>query len=253
MTYQDYSSVYDFLYQDKDYAAETDFLEAIFERYAQAPPKTILDMGCGSGGHLVQLAKRGYEVTGVDRSSEMLTLAKSKTHASGQYVKLHHQDIRHLDLEIHFEAVIAMFAVMAYQISNSDLVLAFEAARRHLQPGGLFVFDCWFGPAVLVQKPVDRYKIVDEAETRLIRFAVPTLDLLNQTVRVDYNVIRLEGDRVLEEISESHLMRFLFPQEIIHLLALSGFEASSMCPFMKLEGDPTDQDWNITVVAKACE
>ena len=252
MTFQEYSSVYDSLYHDKDYAAETDFIEAIFGRHAQVSPKTILDLGCGSGGHILELVRRGYDVTGVDCSTEMLSLAKRKSQSLGLSVDLHNEDIRLLDLEIHFDAVISMFAVMSYQISNSDLELAFKAARRHLQSGGLFIFDCWFGPAVLVQRPGDRYKVVQEGDVRLIRFAASTLDLLKQTVRVDYKVLRLSNGRVLDEINESHLMRFLFPQEIIHILELSGFEAASMCPFMNLEGIPTDQDWNITVVAKAC-
>jgi len=50
-----YASSYDGLYRDKDYEAECDFLEQIFARYARAPIRTILDLGCGTGGHALAL------------------------------------------------------------------------------------------------------------------------------------------------------------------------------------------------------
>ena len=67
----DYASAYDALYHDKDYERECDFLEAIFRKYSKKV-KTILDLGCGTAGHALILARRGYEVVGVDRSVTML-------------------------------------------------------------------------------------------------------------------------------------------------------------------------------------
>ncbi len=253
VTFESYSSVYDLLYQDKDYQAEAGFLEKIFDRYAASPPHTILDLGCGSGGHAFELIRRGYQVTGVDRSKQMLALANKKALQIGVSVEFLLADIRSLELERTFDAVTAMFAVMSYQTSNKDLVMALQAARRHLRPGGLFVFDCWFGPAVLAQRPIARHKVVEDGDLRVIRFASPVLDLLSQTVRVDYKVIRIKGGRLLDEIEESHLMRFLFPQEFGYLLEKAGFQLTCLCPFMNLEGIPTEQDWNVTVIATACD
>ncbi len=250
--FEGYSVVYDVLYREKDYQAETAFLKTIFDKYAKSPPQTILDLGCGSGGHALEMARRGYQVTGVDQSYGMLDLAKRKALRAGLSTELCNADIRLLDLGRTFDVVIAMFAVMSYQASNEDLDLALQAARRHLGPGGLFVFDCWFGPAVLAQRPTDRYKVVEDGDIRVIRFATPTLDLLPQTVRVDYKTFRLRAGHVLDEVNESHLMRFLFPQEIGHLLDKAGFQLTRLCPFMDLEGTPSEQDWNITVIATAC-
>jgi len=137
------------LYKDKDYEAECDFLEQIFSRCAKYPIRTILDLGCGTGGHALPLARRGYEVTGVDLSEHMLERARQKAAEAGLAISFHQGDIRILDLGCTFDVVVAMFAVISYQTSNEDLAAAFRSARRHLKPGGLFVFDCWFGPAVL--------------------------------------------------------------------------------------------------------
>ena len=76
LPFEDYSAVYDALYRDKDYQAETDFLGEVFNKYAKSHPQTILDLGCGSGAHAFGLTRRGYRVTGVDRSERMLELAR---------------------------------------------------------------------------------------------------------------------------------------------------------------------------------
>jgi len=251
-----YASAYDALYQNKDYEAECDFLERIFARYAQAPIRTILDLGCGTGGHALPLAEKGCTVTGVDRSETMLAKARCETKDMAQDAEscnFVQGDIRTLDLGCTFDAVIAMFAVISYQTTNEDLVATFRTARRHLKLGGLFVFDGWFGPAVLTQRPTDRYKIVEADGERIIRFASAVLDVLGHTVQVNYKIIRLRNAQVVNEVDESHLMRFLFPQEIAYYLAEGGFKLLKLCPFMELNRQPTEQDWNVMVVAEGCK
>ena len=250
-----YANAYDALYQDKDYEAECDFLERIFACYAQFPQfphHTILDLGCGTGGHALPLAARGYTVTGVDRSESMLAEARRKAIAQRAICYSFTQaDIRGLDLGDTFDIVIAMFAVVSYQTTDKDLMAAFQTARRHLEPGGLFVFDCWYGPAVLAQKPTDRFKTVEQGTESITRCTKPTLDISRHTVRVDYKVVCLEDDCILDETAESHLMRFLFPKEIEHYLSETGFKLLKLCPFMELNREATDHDWNIAVVSRA--
>jgi SAM-dependent methyltransferase len=211
-----YAQFYDALYQDKNYSAECDFLEQIFVRYASTPVRSILDLGCGTGGHALPLARRGYAVTGVDRSETMLAEARRKAQTLDldfglRLLDFLAGDIRTLDLGRVFDAVIAMFAVISYQTSNEDLQAALRTARRHLQPGGLFVFDAWFGPAVLTDRPADRYKVIEANGEQVIRFAHPELDVLSHMVRVHYKALRLRGKRVVAKADEIHSMRFLFP------------------------------------------
>src|SRR5438552_12483490 len=73
-----YANAYDLLYHDKDYDAECDLVEAIVARYGVGPTRKVLDLGCGTGTHAVRLAKHGYDVVGVDRSSGMVRIAKEK-------------------------------------------------------------------------------------------------------------------------------------------------------------------------------
>ena len=78
-----YASTYDVLYKEKNYEAECDFLEELFRRYSGKDIKRLLDMGCGTGGHAIPLARRGYKVSGIDRSPEMVAIAKQKAGAQG--------------------------------------------------------------------------------------------------------------------------------------------------------------------------
>ena len=248
-----YAQVYDALYQDKDYAAECDFLEQVFARYAGAPIRRILDFGCGTGGHDLLLARRGYTVTGVDRSEEMLAAARAKA-ASAEYANrltFQRGDIRDLDLGETFDAVLSLFAVLSYQITNADLVAALRAARRHLEPGRLFLFDVWFGPGVLTERPADRYKIVVANGERVIRFVHPELDVIRHTVDVHYKILRLQGECVVDEVDEVHPMRFLFPQELAHYLDEAGFQIKTLCPLLRLDDALSERDWNMAVVAEA--
>ena len=248
--FNNYAQYYDILYQEKDYEGECDFLKQIFEVFSDNPILSILDLGCGTGGHALPLARRGYDVTGVDCSEQMIAIAKTKATQANLSVEFQQGDIRNLELEQTFDAVISMFAVMSYQTTNDDLTTAFRTARHHLEPGGVFVFDAWFGPAVLTQRPSDRYKTIEVDGERIIRFASPVLDILQHTVQVNYKILRLRDDRVVDEVDESHLMRFLFPQEIAYYLAEAGFKLLKLCPFMELNRRPTEQDWNVTVVAE---
>lgn len=248
-----YAGFYDALYRDKDYAAEVDFLERTLERFGSGTVKSILDLGCGTGGHALPLAARGYEVAGVDRSAEMVSRARRKAGCAGLAVDFNVGDVRDVDLGRTFDAVICMFAVICYQCSNDDLLAAMRTARRHLARGGLFVFDGWFGPAVLVQRPEQRTQIVElEDGERIERYADPQLDVASHTVEVRYGLARKSATGViLEESHETHRVRFLFPQEIARFLDQAGFELAAIGPFMDFDSPLTDSDWNVSVAARA--
>lgn len=251
MVFERYAACYDALYAEKDYAAECDFVEALLCAHAAGRVRSLLDLGCGTGGHAIPLARRGYQVTGVDRSDGMLEAARAKAAAAGVTVDFRGGDLRALDLGRTFDAVLAMFAVVGYQTSNDDLLAAFRAVRRHLAPKGLFVFDAWFGPAVLAQRPTDRVKTVTQGTGRTIRIARPSLDPSANTVRVDYTVLRLDGPRLLDEANESHLLRYLFTPEVDLLCRTTGFERVHACAFGEPARAPSEKDWNVSWIARA--
>jgi SAM-dependent methyltransferase len=248
---REYASAYDYLYQDKDYQKECDFLEEVFKKYS-GKVKTILDMGCGTGGHAIILAKNGYEIYGIDRSQEMLDIAIRKAERKNLSIEVIQGDITNIKLKRKFDAVISMFAVMSYQTTNSSLARVCKAAREHLIPKGLFIFDCWNGSAVLTEKPDVRIKEVKSGnKEKIIRFTEPVLDAVTHTVETRFKVLKIQNGHLISEINESHLMRFLFPMEIKYFLEVAGFKKIRFCPFLEIEKPLTEHNWNMTVIAEA--
>ena len=248
--FKKYADFYDSLYEDKNYQEECNFVKHIFERYSENKVNSILDIGCGTGSHALLFADMGYAVTGVDLSEDMLKIARKKAADHKKSIEFVQQDIRHLKLPQKFDAAVAMFAVMGYQATNQNFEDALTSVHRHLNTRGLFIFDAWFGPAVLTQKPTDRVKIIEQKDKKIIRYAHPVLDIINHTVEVNYAVFEIAGNKVLTETKESHLMRFFFYQELKYFLGKNGFEVLKICPFMDLDGKVDESCWNITIICK---
>src|SRR5438105_1954656 len=114
-----FSCYYDLLYADKNYRAEVDLIESVWAKYG-AEPATILDAGCGSGGHALELASRGYCVTGVDRSTALLEIARAKAAARGANAAFVEGDLRTFELRSRFDACVCMFAALSFQLTNED-------------------------------------------------------------------------------------------------------------------------------------
>jgi SAM-dependent methyltransferase len=249
-----YASAYDALYSDKNYEAEVDFVEEALRRFAkEQPAKRILDMGCGTGGHSIPLAKRGKVVVGIDRSAAMLDLARHKATEQGvaQQIRFEKADIQSFELNQSFDAAICMFAVLGYQTSNAQLFSTLECTRRHLAPGSLFLCDFWYGPAVLNVQPSDRVKVMSIGEERILRTAQPKLDLEKNVVSVHYHLLRLRASQVLAEMDEVHQMRYFFKPELEFFLGQAGFKLIHFCEFGDFARPAAESTWNVCAVAGA--
>lgn len=248
---ESYANLYDTFYEDKDYEGECDFVEAIFRKHLPNNPRSILDVGCGTGGHTIPLARRGYEVTGVDRSGEMLSIAKEKAKRAGTPILFYRQDIREIDTCRKYDAAICMFAVFDYLLTPDDVRKALVSVREQLYPSSLFTFDFWNGLAVLKIRPENRMKTIKYGEQgEIIRFVTPKLDPIHQTCENTYRCLIKIGDRVLKDFGEVHTMRFFYPDEITHYLEENGFKLLDLFPFMEIGKEFDENTWNLTAVAK---
>ena len=233
--FRKYSAVYDLLYRDKDYAAESDYVGRKL-RAAAPDARSILELGCGTGKHGRLLAEAGFDVHGIERSPDMVALAQSTRGQAGAAAggfACEVGDVRSLTLDRSFDAVIALFHVVSYQANDDDLLATFRTAARHLRRGGLFLFDVWHGPAVLAQRPQPRVKEVSDADLEVVRTARPKLDTARRTVTVSYDIAcrdRHSGEVV--RFSEDHVMRYLFPDEIDGLAARCGLHVIASEEFM---------------------
>ena len=247
----DYSRAYDTLYSEKDYEGEADLVRRLLREYGDSDVKTILDLGCGTGNHLFPLLERGFDVTGVDRSGDMLTILEEKAAAAGVSPRIHRSSIAALDLGERFDAALLMFAVLGYHRSNDEVVQALDSARRHLEDGALLVFDVWYGPAVLVEGPGDRVRVIDRGMETTLRVSTSELRTRDHLVRVGMEVWEMRDDRVTNHIQEDHWMRYFFPKELELLLDVTGFSLLRLGAFPDIGRDPDETTWNVLAVARA--
>ncbi|MFA5554641.1 MAG: methyltransferase domain-containing protein [Phycisphaerae bacterium] len=245
-----YAEYYDALYADKNYKQECDFIEKALRKYSKIKVKSILELGCGTGGHAIPLSLRKYEMTGIDASKVMLNAAKDKIISSGMKLNLKRGDIRNFKFTRKFDSIICMFAVLNYVTSNNDLEKTLKNVKRHLKKGGLFICDIWNGLAVMRILPSIRTKTVKKGMTKIIRTAEPELDAANHLCHNHFTMVILEKDKVVEEIKETHSVRYLFPQEITYYLEKAGFEVLEICEFPKLGCRVDENIWNISVIAR---
>lgn len=216
--FDSYARYYDLLYRDKDYAAEARHVHDLIQRHVSGA-HSILELGCGTAAHAIQLAAMGYAIHGVDRSHEMLTAATNGIQKAGPEtalrIRLTEGDIRKVQLKDRFDAVIALFHVISYLPTNDDLKAAFKTAKTHLRPSGVFLFDCWYGPAVLSNPPVVRVKRMEDDATSVVRIAEPIMHPNENLVDVNYQVfIKDKSHGQIEVLQETHRMRYFFRPEI---------------------------------------
>lgn len=248
-----YARYYDLLYRDKDYGGEVEFVDQLIHTYAPGA-RHLLELGCGTGGHGVLFAERGYEVTGIDLSEEMLAVAAQRASLLPttivERLHFHQGDIRDIKAEGSFDVVLALFHVMSYLPDNDDLHRVFAGVKASLAPNGVFIFDCWYGPAVLTDRPVVRVKRLSDAETAVTRIATPTLYPNANGVDVHYQLfIRNLVNDAVEEVSELHRIRYLFGPELNLFAEQAGLRVEA-CGVWMSGGDPDCSTWYVYFVVR---
>jgi len=239
--FNEYARYYDLLYRDKDYRAEVEYVHGLIQKHAPGA-RSILNLGCGSGRHDRCLAELGYTVTGVDLSEEMLSAAKGAA-VGNDSLRYMSGDVRTVRLAETYDVVVSLFHVMSYQITNTDLKQAFATARAHLKPGGLFLFDCWYGPGVLSDRPTVRVKKLEDEAVSVIRYAEPVLHPNENVVDVNYRVeITNKQSGKTNGIRETHRMRYLFLPEIMEYLEGAGLQHSFSVRWLD-DTAPDDMTW----------
>ena len=132
---------YDELMSNVPYGMWVDYLEQLLEVH-HGRGKRVLDLATGTGSVALLLAERGYEVTGVDLSAEMLAQAGRKAAERGLDITWLHQDVTQLDLPAgQWDWACCLYDSLNYVIGEGGLERAFLGTSRALRMGGLFIFD----------------------------------------------------------------------------------------------------------------
>lgn len=247
----DYSAFYDLLYGGKDSEREAEYVATLIRQHAPGA-RSVLDLGAGTGRHGRRMAARGYEVVGVERSPQMLAIARSGSGAaaSGEFSCVE-GDACTVSLNRSFDAVCSLFHVVSYQTRDSEARALFSNVKRHLAAGGCFVFDVWHAEAVLAQRPELRVARRESDAIRLVRIAEPRMDEEARVVEVVYTMfVEDKASGAIKRIDESHRMRYFARDEIARLAEEAGLRVVRSEEWLS-GAQPSAKTWGVCYVATA--
>ena len=141
MIYDLLAPFYDAINAEIDYEKWADFIEKILNKECKSRPELVLDLGCGTGKMTLELARRGYDMTGIDYSPEMLDIARSLAEEEGHDILWLCQDMREFELYGTVDAVVCCLDCINHLENEDDLDSCFKLVHNYLIPDGIFIFD----------------------------------------------------------------------------------------------------------------
>ena len=137
------STIYDNINAHIDYRAWADFFEKCFDKFLPERPELVLDLACGTGSMTLELASRGYDMIGIDGSSDMLNVALDRKYDMElpRDVLFLLQDMREFELYGTVGAITCCLDSLNYLTADGELKKCFALAHNYLDPNGLFLFD----------------------------------------------------------------------------------------------------------------
>ena len=222
-----YAAYYDLLYRDKAYGEEAGYVLGLLADHG-VRAGSLLELGCGTGRHAEHFANSGFEIHGIDLSPAMVEQAARRFETAASRHRFEVGDIRTVRLQREFDAVVSMFHVFSYQSTNDDLDRAFQTAALHLRQGGVFVFDFWYGPGVLTDRPAVRVREMSDDRIDLVRIAEPRFLPNENCVDVHYRVLLTDRSTGhAHRFEETHRMRYLFLPEIVQMAGVHRLEIAA--------------------------
>jgi ubiquinone/menaquinone biosynthesis C-methylase UbiE len=136
LQYKDLAEYYDIVTKSKDYHREAGILKRIISKYAISRGKTLLDVGCGTGKHLMYLAS-DFDCTGIDLHEEMLRVAR-KNVPKATFVRADMTDFR---LRSKFDVILCMFSAIGLVRTYPNLEKTIKNFSNHLRNGGIIIIE----------------------------------------------------------------------------------------------------------------
>ncbi|EMR07237.1 Cypemycin methyltransferase [Bhargavaea cecembensis DSE10] len=198
------------------YDADTRFILG----HLPPPGSAVIDLACGTGRISIPVADAGYEVTGVDLHEGMLERAREKAAEQGLPIRFLRQDCRELDLPVSAPLIVMAGNSFQHFLTNEDQDRMLESVRRHLEPGGRFIFDTR-NPVLAELAIPDRYEETSETDERRIREVhTETYDPTTQTLHCMTEKFTEDGTPLGQDAIS---LRYTYPLELERLLQQHGF------------------------------
>jgi len=244
--FENYGEKYDKEVFTQGTLGECDFIE---KEIKSDKTLTILDVGCGTGRHSIELAKRGYTITGIDFSDSQLKRAREKAKSENLEINFYRQDARNLNFVKVFDVAIMLceggFPLMETDEMNFEIL---KSVTRSLKNEGKFIFTTLNGLFPLFHS-VEKF-LAGEKEEGNASYKDNTFDLM--TFR-DFNITEFEDDSGNKKQLECN-ERYYVPSEITWLLKSLGYKTvdifgAKLGAFSR-EDNLTTEDFEMLIIAE---
>ncbi len=227
--YKKFARYYDRIYDKIDLKKESEFIKWAVLKHKTSEGNKLLDMACGTGRH-AKILKDTFDVQGVDINPEMLKIASEKL----PEIDFIEGDMKKLNLDKKFDVVICMFSAMNYNTTLKEFKGTLENFHRHLNEGGVLIFDYginkenWIEGLVSVDTVVDNnLKLARICQSQLEDgiFNANFLFLIKEKGKLDFDI-------------DQHKLGVFGIEEVIDSMSETGFETFIYSEFTKNE-------WNV--------
>jgi SAM-dependent methyltransferase len=205
---------------------DCDFLESIIE-VSGCPSPMLLDIACGSGRHALEMAKRGYSVTGFDISESMVCAAREYAEREGLDVRFEQRDMREMNYDSQFDLAYVLFNTMGLLTTNDALLDFLDGVYAALRPNGLFVFQVGNLWSYIAQGNFSNSLYESEEERGGVKRKLVMRMVIgpyNNIYRMHYDKYYWRDGRELGPKSEDVDLRVFSVNELDLLLDSSGFD-----------------------------
>jgi ubiquinone/menaquinone biosynthesis C-methylase UbiE len=244
MSYKQFAYLYDELMEDAPYSEWLSFIKSTLSDHYPAA-KRLLDIGCGTGSMSILLAKEGFDVTGVDLSSDMLMVAKEKAEKENITLSLFQQDMKELEGLGENDCVTILCDSLNYILTEEDVKRTFTSAWKHLKTEGLLLFDVH---SLHKMNHIFIGHTFGSNEEKLSYIWQCYQGDLEDSVEHDLSFF-IQNDNVYDRYDEIHIQRTFSVEKYSKWLEEEGFEIISITADFQADR-PSDHSERILFAAK---
>ncbi|HEY0828899.1 MAG TPA: class I SAM-dependent methyltransferase [Bacilli bacterium] len=249
MVYRQFAYYYDKLMADVPYGQWIEFAEQCWEKYGH--PRTVVDLGCGTGNITLPLAQKGLEIIAIDLSEDMLAAGQQKlggmkrAQANGSVTWLQ-QDMREWEFPTAVDSVISFCDCLNYLLEEEDVKQTFAQVYGGLKPGGTFIFDV-HSPQQLEIYAGEQPFMLNEEDIAYIW----TCELDGDRCEIEHSltIFAKEDNEKFCRIEEFHKQRAYPVEGLRNWLIAAGFSKVNVCADFGWDA-PTDESRRIFFVAE---
>lgn len=237
-----FAEYYDVFFEQDKYEKEAQFIGECVDEYGIGMNR-LLDVGCGTGTHAIELSKSAQYVVGIDPSNDMINAAMAKP---GAEEVIFIQGTVEETYTKQFDVVISMFNVVNHIESIPELKLMFTKIRKKMNLGGLFIFDCWNGIEIYRNGLAPKVTVKKVDGQVLSLYYSPTIDYMTGEATLD-TTLSIDGNFLQRGVMKHILWT---PKVIVDLVEMVGLELIRIVSNHSLKCDAKDRDFRLTFICR---